>query len=97
MKKSNQVLLTAVLLTAIASCKQKEEWVTGAENGRTRDTAVNGNHYRHHGGLWFPIIGGMINPRSYNGASASQISRPGYTPTRVRSGGFGSSSRSGSS
>ncbi len=81
-------MLTAVLLAAIAGCKEKEEWVNGNEGGKVRDTAMHGNHYRHYGGLWYPIIGGMISPRSYNGASATEISRPGYTPTRVRTGGF---------
>lgn len=97
MKKSTNVILTTVLLSAVISCReqQKDEWISGEENGRTRDTMVNNRPYRHYDGLWFPIIAGLISPRSYNGASASQISHPSYRPSRaVRSGGFGSSSRS---
>jgi hypothetical protein len=100
MKKSTNVFLTTVLLSAIISCReqQKDEWTYGDENGRTRDTMVNNRPYRHYGGLWFPIIAGLISPRTYNGASASQISHPSYTPSRkVRSGGFGASSRSANS
>jgi hypothetical protein len=97
MKKSKNIVLTTVLLSAIISCReqQKDDWIYGDENGRTRDTTVNNRPYRHYGGLWFPIIAGRISPHTYNGASASQISHPSYTPSRaVRSGGFGSSSRS---
>lgn len=65
----------------------------GDENGTTRDTAVQENRYRYFGGLWYPLIAGRINPGFYNGASANQISRPGFKPSRVRTGGFGSSSR----
>lgn len=97
MKKSNNIFLTAIFLTAIASCKQKDEWIAGSEGGTVRDTTMNGNSYRHYGGLWYPIIGGMIAPRMYNGATATEISRPGYKPGRVRTGGFGTSSRSASS
>ena len=96
MKKSTNVVLTTVLLSAIVSCQEQknDEWITGEENGRTRDTMVNNRPYRHYGALWFPIIAGRISPTTYNGASASQISHPSYVPTRsVRSGGFGSSSR----
>lgn len=96
MKKSRKIVLCGVLFAAIASCGQKEkedEWIVGDENGRTRDTAVNGSQYRYFGGFWYPLILGRISPASYNGATASQISRPGFTPTRVRTGGFGSSSR----
>lgn len=100
MKKSTNVILSAVLLSAIVSCREqkKEEWITGDENGKTRDTMVNNRPYRHYGALWFPLIAGRIAPGLYNGASASQISNPSYVPTRaVRSGGFGSSTRSVSS
>ncbi len=97
MKKSANVILTTVLLSAIISCReqQKDEWIYGNENGKTRDTTVNNRPYRRYGGLWFPIIAGRISPNTYNGASATRISHPSYTPSRaVRSGGFGSSSRS---
>lgn len=100
MKRSTQVVLTTLFLSAIVSCReqQKDDWITGDENGKTRDTVVNNRAYRHYGALWFPLIAGRISPATYNGASASQISNPSYTPSRaVRSGGFGSSSRSVSS
>jgi hypothetical protein len=96
MKKSRNIVLCSVLFAAIASCGQKEkqdDWIVGDENGSTRDTALNGNRYRYFGGLWYPLIMGRISPGSYNGATSSQISRPGFTPSRVRTGGFGSSSR----
>jgi hypothetical protein len=101
MKKSTNVVLTTVLLSAIVSCQEqapKDEWIIGNENGKTRDTVVNNRPYRHYGAMWFPIIAGRISPATYNGATASQISNPSYVPSRaVRSGGFGSSSRSVSS
>lgn len=96
MKKSNQVILCGVLFAAIAGCGQKQkedEWIVGVQNGRTRDTTVQGSQYRYHGGFWYPIILGRISPTSYQGATTTDISRPGFTPGRVRTGGFGSSSR----
>ncbi len=108
MKKSNQVVLTAVLLLAIASCREEQppqdEWSDGKDAyGRTRDTAIQqGNnvyHYRYFGGGWFPIIGGLINTSRYTPASINDITRPGFTPqsqmrpSGFRKGGFGSSSR----
>ena len=90
-------MLSAVLLAAIAGCKQQEgkqeEWISGNENGTTRDTTVQDRPYRFYGGMWYPIIGGLISPRMYNGATAADIGRPGFTPSRVRTGGFGSSGR----
>lgn len=101
MMKSTSVVLTTVMFSAILSCGQKkeepkqEEWIVGSqEDGRTRDTVVNNRAFRYYGAFWFPIYNGLISPATYNGATAAQISRPGYTPTRTfRSGGFGSSSR----
>ncbi len=96
MKKSSKIVLCSVLAAAIASCggrEKQDDWIVGDDNGRTRDTTLNGNQYRHYGGFWYPLILGRISPTSYNGASTSQISRPGFTPTRIRTGGFGSSSR----
>jgi hypothetical protein len=98
MKKSNEVILSTVLLLAISACQQKpkDQWITADQNGKTRDTTVNNQHYRYYGGGWYPLILGRISPTTYNGYSASEISRPGFTPSRaVRSGGFGSSSRTG--
>ncbi len=100
MKKSKTVVLGAVMVAAIAACKEKpkDEWVVGNEGGRTRDTSLHNRPYRHYGGFWYPLIGGFISPRSYNGATASQISQPTYRPSRTsgagrRAGGFGSSAR----
>lgn len=98
MKKSGEVILSTVLLLAISSCQQKpkDDWLTADSNGKTRDTTVNNHQYRYYGGGWYPLIFGMISPSTYNRYSTSEISRPGFTPSRaVRSGGFGSSSRSG--
>lgn len=101
MKKSGKVLLSAVMLAAIASCREekKDEWISGFdEKGKARDTMVNNQHYRHYHGAWFPIIMGRISPSTYNGATAQDISRPGFRATRnaagMRSKGFGRSSRS---
>jgi len=103
MKKSKVVALGAVMVAAIAACKEKpkDEWIVGDEAGRKRDTAMHGHSYRHYGGFWYPIIGGFISPNSYNGATAQQISNPGFRPTRTagvgrRAGGFGRSARAGS-
>ena len=100
MKKSKAVILGTVMVAAIAACKEKpkDEWIVGNEGGRTRDTSMHGHGYRHFGGFWYPIVGGLISPRSYNGATANQIASPAYRPTRTsgigrRAGGFGSSAR----
>jgi hypothetical protein len=96
-KKSNKVILSVVLLSAIAGCQQKDEWISGNENGTRRDTTLHGGYYRFFGGFWYPVVNGLISPRSYQGANTAQISRPGYTPSKVRTGGFGRSSRSATS
>jgi hypothetical protein len=98
MKKSASVVLSTVMFSAILSCSEKkkeDKWIVGSQkDGTTRDTVVNNRPYRYYGAFWFPIYNGLISPSTYNGASAAEIGRPGYTPTRsVRSGGFGSSSR----
>jgi hypothetical protein len=96
MKKSKSIVLCSVLAAAIASCggqEKKDDWIVGDEGGQTRDTTLNGKQYRHYGGFWYPLLLGRISPASYNGATASQIGRPGFTPTKIRTGGFGSSSR----
>lgn len=101
MKKNKAIFLSLAFTAAIASCgNDKEDWVDGSENGRYRDTVSNGQHYRHYGGFWYPIVGGRIAPSLYQGATHTDISRPGFTPARttsggsVRSGGFGSSAHS---
>lgn len=93
MKKSRKVLLSAVMLTAIAACRSRDQWVSGYdEQGRTRDTTLNDRHYRYYHGAWFPIFHNQISPSSYRGGSVNDISSPGYRP--VRSGGFGRSAHS---
>lgn len=95
MKKTTSILLFITL--AAASCRNeapKDEWTDGSDDPNRRDTVVNNTHYRHYYGSYFPIIGGMISPRSYQGASVHDISRAGFTPSRVSRGGFGSSFRS---
>lgn len=99
MKRSSTILLGAILVAAITSCKSKaeDEWVTGAgSDGKTRDTLVNNTPYRHYGGFWYPIVGGMISPRSYVGATANQIRTPGFTSSHISRGGLGSTGRSSS-
>lgn len=100
MKKSTNIVLAAVFAAAIASCKEKareDEWTTGADqSGRVRDTVSHNRPYRYFGGLWYPIIGGLISPSTYTGASYNQIRTPGFRPVHntssFRRGGFGSSS-----
>jgi hypothetical protein len=97
MKKSSSILLTSVLVLAIASCRDKEDdWITGDENGHVRDTTTNSGHYRYFGGFWYPIYGGRINPGMYQGASARDIVNPGFRPSTIRTGGFGRSGSFGS-
>ena len=96
MKKSTRVVLSTVMLAAIVSCRNdRDQWIRGDENGRLRDTTVNGAPYRYYGGMWYPIVAGFISPSTYRGGTTREISTPGYKPGRaVRSGGFGSSARS---
>ena len=69
------------------------EWTSGNEDPNSRDTTINGHHYRSHYGLFYPIFMGRISPGGYQGASINQISNPGYSPTMR--GGFGNTTRSG--
>jgi len=101
MKRSSSIILGAVLLAAISSCsnqpKEKDEWITGADHtGRTRDTLINNEHYRHYGMGWFLIANGMINPGRYEPSTLSQIRTPGHVPAHIRTGGFGFFGRSSS-
>ncbi|HEX7585438.1 MAG TPA: hypothetical protein VF373_12165 [Prolixibacteraceae bacterium] len=101
MKRSSTIILGAVLLAAISSCsnqpKEKDEWITGADhNGKTRDTLINNQQYRHYGMGWFLIINGVINPGRYQPSTLSQIRTPGHVPAHIRTGGFGASGRSSS-
>lgn len=99
MKRSSAILLGAVLVAAISSCKSKpeDEWVSGAgSNGKTRDTLLNNTPYRHYGGMWYPIHAGRISPNSYQGATVDQIRTPGFRSTHISRGGLGSTGRSSS-
>lgn len=105
--KTKNIVLSALFLSAIASCgqqksQQPDKWVKGDKNAK--DTTINNQVYRHHGGFWYPVYHGLINPGIYGGSSINQISSPGFTPAKafssgsstgsssVRSGGFGGSS-----
>ncbi len=105
MKKSEQIILSTVLLAAISSCSgPKDEWTYGKdEKGNTHDTSVYRNggyhYYRYYGSGWYPLrTNNMINTSEYAPASSSEISSPGFSPRastgRVRSGGFGGSAHS---
>ncbi len=95
MKKSKFILVGLTLILA-QSCKEeppKDEWISGEKN--SRDTLVNGSRYRSYHGMYYPIFLNRISPRTYQGSNLHEISKPGFSP--VRSGGFGSTSRSSSS
>lgn len=101
MKRSSAIILGAVLLAAISSCsdkpKEKDEWITGADQtGKTRDTIINNQHFRYYGLGWFLLANGMINPGRYQPSSINQIRTPGHVPKNIRTGGFGSSGRGSS-
>ena len=107
MKKSQKVVLSAVLLGAISSCNNhRDEWTYGKDSGgRTRDTSVyqdGGYHYyRYYGGGWYPLMrNNMINTTSYVPVTSAQISRGVFssrtTSGSVRTGGFGSSAHGSS-
>jgi hypothetical protein len=99
-----QIFLSLAFATAITACqRQEDQWIPGTTaKGMARDTVRNGKAYRHYNGSWYPLYHGMISPSTYQGASSAEISRAGYTPTRIssfshssssiHSGGFGSSS-----
>ncbi len=95
MKKTTSILLFLTLVAA--SCKNevpKEDWTDGSDDPERRDTVIGNKPYRHYRGSYYPIYNGLIAPRSYHGASAQDISRPGFSPSRVSRGGFGGNSRS---
>ena len=101
MKRSSSIILGAVFIAAISSCsnqpKEKDEWITGANpEGKTRDTLINNQHYRHYGMGWFLITNGVINPGRYQPSTLEQIRTPGHVPAHIRTGGFGSIGRSSS-
>jgi len=100
MKKTNQIILTAVLYVAISSCHdESNEWIDGAQNGKYRDTSLNNHPYRYYGGGWYPIYNNRINPTQYIPAAGYEIARPGFTPgihaEGVHTGGFGSTAGEG--
>lgn len=103
MKKSQNIILSAVLLAAISSCdnKKQDEWTDGKDQyGHTRDTSIyrdgQYHYYRYYGLGWYLLSrNNMINTGAYMPASASEISARSFTPRaaagRVRGGGFGRS------
>ena len=102
MKKSQNIVLSAVFLAAISSCSSNhDEWTDGKDaTGHTHDTAVYRNggyhYYRYYGGGWFPLSrNNRINTGAYSPASSGEISSPGFAPRSasggIRSGGFGES------
>jgi hypothetical protein len=107
MKKSQNIILSAVLLTAISSCRDshKDYWTYGSDaNGRTRDTSIyrNGSYhyYRYYGGGWYPLSrNNMINMTRYLPSSSAEIASPAFAApaAHIRSGGFGGSARGGES
>ena len=111
MKKSQNIVLSAVLLAAISSCNNhKDYWTYGSDaNGRTRDTSVYNNgsyhYYRYYGGGWYPLgRNNMINmtrylPSSSNDISSRTFSAPAASRSAsggIRSGGFGGSAHASS-
>ncbi len=106
MKKSQNIVLSAVLLAAISSCSShSDEWTDGKDsNGRTHDTAVyrdgSYHYYRYYGGGWY-LLGrnNMINRGMYMPASGMEIASPGFVPRAasggIRTGGFGGSAGEG--
>ena len=93
MKKSGAILITLTIALAACRSEVKDDWVSGNDDPNARDTVINNQHYRSHFGLFYLMRSGMISPSSYQGASLSQISSPGYSQSRVSRGGFGSRSR----
>jgi hypothetical protein len=102
MKKSQNIVLSAIFLAAISSCSSKhDEWSDGKDaTGRTHDTSVYRNggyhYYRYFGGGWFPLgRNNMINTGAYMPASGGEIGGSGFSPRAssggIRSGGFGGS------
>lgn len=99
MKKSDKVILSAILLTAIVSCSERPESISGDWGGTRRDTTVyRGGHYyfyRYYGGGWYPIQhGNVITPNAYEPASSAQIGSRSFSPVHVSTGGFGESAHS---
>lgn len=84
MRKS-PIFLSLAFAAAVTACQQQDDqWITGAgPAGATRDTVRQGQTYRHYHGSWYPVYNGLISPNTYQGASAREIGRTGYAPTRV--------------
>lgn len=111
MKKSTTIVLGLTLTMAACFSDRKPvnsqdnyeqssaeagDWTTGDDAPDKQDTVINGNQYRRHYGLYYPIIAGMIAPRLYQGGNMSQISSPAYRPTtRTGTSSGGATSRGG--
>jgi hypothetical protein len=94
MKKSQNIMLSAVFIAAISSCNNhQDDWTYGAgANGRVHDTAVYSNgryhYYRFYGSGWYLLHrNNMINMIEDGVATTSEISSPSFVP-RTASGGI---------
>ncbi len=106
-KKSQNIVLSAVLLAAISSCaSHNDDWSYGKDaTGHTHDTAIYRNggyhYYRYYGGGWYLLQrNNMINTGAYAPAASSEIGNPSFSPRAasggIRSGGFGESAHGAS-
>jgi hypothetical protein len=102
MKKTKNLILGAIFIAAISSCKDEPEWILGnGEENSPSDTVSNGQSYRHYNGGWYPVYNNMICPMAYSRAYyGSEIASPGFAPksistsgsaSGVSTGGFGGS------
>lgn len=101
------LFLSAIATTQCKKKPEENEWIAVQSN--KKDTVVNKQPYRYYGGFWYPLYNGFINPTHYNGftnqemrSNHSSAIRPSYrssyssqsSSSSIKSGGFGSSSRS---
>jgi hypothetical protein len=102
MKKTSIIILGLTLLLA-QGCSDSEgdiddenrdEWVAG--DSTSRDTVVQGKHYRSYHGSYYPVYRGFISPYSYHGSSYTQIITRSYQPSRRYYSSSGSSYKSSS-
>jgi hypothetical protein len=111
MKKSRQITLGIIFSLALTACDdnnadtENPEWITGQENGSSRDTTINDQQYRYYGSGWYPVYGGYICPRYYSRPyTYEDISATNFRPSApanagaehgVSTGGFGHSASGG--
>lgn len=91
MKKSTNVLLSAVFMSMVSSCATPKEWVMGRDDeGNLQDTIVDNKTYRYYRGGWFPVHDNMIHVPYYAIHSGNVTVASRY---HLRHSGFGSSAR----